>query len=331
MAAPARHRPGCNSAMPARGGCRSRARARWPPQRRTCIPNAETWLDFTDLVFIDPVGTGYSRFVAGGDDVRRHIWSVDGDVDVDFGGDPPLAGEERPAAVAEICRGRKLWRHSRAEGREQSADQAGRRRARADPGLARARFPRLVRIEPAAACRALADHGGGGARGEGAGRRTRISPTSSAMRAANSCTDLAKGQADVEATNRMADKVASLTGIDAAVTRRLAGRLSVGEFRREFDRKNGKVTGRYDASVMGFDPYPELELRAVRRSLRRFIDGAVDQCRRRSHHAQAQLAAGRLVPSPQRSRRQCLEFRPRSQPRRVGLGAASVARARSEA
>ena len=28
------------------------------------LPNAETWLDFTDLVFIDPVGTGYSRFVA---------------------------------------------------------------------------------------------------------------------------------------------------------------------------------------------------------------------------------------------------------------------------
>ena len=27
-------------------------------------PNAETWLDFTDLVFIDPVSTGYSRFVA---------------------------------------------------------------------------------------------------------------------------------------------------------------------------------------------------------------------------------------------------------------------------
>ena len=45
------------------------------------MPNAETWLDFTDLVFIDPVGTGYSRFVATGDDVRRRIWSVDGDVE----------------------------------------------------------------------------------------------------------------------------------------------------------------------------------------------------------------------------------------------------------
>jgi carboxypeptidase C (cathepsin A) len=69
--------------------------------------------------------------------------------------------------------------------------------------------------------------------------------------------DLVKGQADTEATNRMADKVASLTGIDVAVARRLAGRFSVGEFRREFDRKNGKITGRYDASVMGFDPYPD--------------------------------------------------------------------------
>ena len=44
-------------------------------------PNAETWLDFTDLVFIDPVGTGYSRFVATGDDVRKKFFSVDGDVD----------------------------------------------------------------------------------------------------------------------------------------------------------------------------------------------------------------------------------------------------------
>ena len=69
--------------------------------------------------------------------------------------------------------------------------------------------------------------------------------------------DLLKGQADTEATNRLADKVAALTGIDQAVSRRLAGRFDIGEFRREFDRRNGKVTGRYDASVTGFDPYPD--------------------------------------------------------------------------
>ena len=43
-------------------------------------PNADTWLDFTDLVFIDPVGTGYSRFVATGEEVRKRFFSVDGDV-----------------------------------------------------------------------------------------------------------------------------------------------------------------------------------------------------------------------------------------------------------
>ena len=43
-------------------------------------PNAETWLDFTDLVFIDPVDTGYSRFVSTDEEVRKHFFSVDGDV-----------------------------------------------------------------------------------------------------------------------------------------------------------------------------------------------------------------------------------------------------------
>jgi carboxypeptidase C (cathepsin A) len=69
--------------------------------------------------------------------------------------------------------------------------------------------------------------------------------------------DLVRGQADADATTRLADKVADLTGIDAAVSRRLAGRFDAMEFRREYDRKNGKVTGRYDASVLGIDPYPD--------------------------------------------------------------------------
>jgi carboxypeptidase C (cathepsin A) len=69
--------------------------------------------------------------------------------------------------------------------------------------------------------------------------------------------DLMKGQADVQAANRLSDKVAELTGIDQAVSRRLAGRFDVSEFRREFDRRNGRVTGRYDASASGPDPFPD--------------------------------------------------------------------------
>src|SRR5690348_8041925 len=46
------------------------------------VPNTDTWLDFTDLVFVDPVGTGYSRFITTNDSTRRHFWSVDGDAEV---------------------------------------------------------------------------------------------------------------------------------------------------------------------------------------------------------------------------------------------------------
>ena len=142
--------------------------------------------------------------------------------------------------------------------------------------------------------------------------------------------DLLKGQADAEATNRLADKVASLTGIDQAVSRRLAGRFEVGEFRREFDRKNGKVTGRYDASVSGFDPYPDSSYSSFRRSFRRSADGAADQRRGRSHHAQAELAAGWLVPicSTTASGRSW-DFG-RGESGRVGFPVAAVSRARSE-
>ncbi len=67
-------------------------------------------------------------------------------------GDPPLAGEERPSVLAEICHRRELWRHSRSEGRAQSADGAGRRRQGPDPDLAAAGFPRIFRHQPAAIC-----------------------------------------------------------------------------------------------------------------------------------------------------------------------------------
>src|SRR3954454_11100707 len=53
-----------------------------PSSTAAIAPNPDTWLHFTDLVFVDPVGTGYSKFIATGDEVRKHFWSVDGDIDV---------------------------------------------------------------------------------------------------------------------------------------------------------------------------------------------------------------------------------------------------------
>ncbi|MEZ4669036.1 MAG: peptidase S10 [Anaerolineae bacterium] len=48
-----------------------------PPYK--LVDNPDTWLDQTDLVFIDPVGTGYSR--AAKPDLSKKYWTVKGDIE----------------------------------------------------------------------------------------------------------------------------------------------------------------------------------------------------------------------------------------------------------
>jgi carboxypeptidase C (cathepsin A) len=48
------------------------------PAKDTVVDNPATWLPFTDLVFIDPVGTGYSR--AASDEAAKRLWSVGPDL-----------------------------------------------------------------------------------------------------------------------------------------------------------------------------------------------------------------------------------------------------------
>jgi carboxypeptidase C (cathepsin A) len=57
---------------------RLEANGSMPPPPYEIKDNQDTWLDMTDLVFIDPVGTGYSR--AKNVDVARRMNSVTGDI-----------------------------------------------------------------------------------------------------------------------------------------------------------------------------------------------------------------------------------------------------------
>jgi carboxypeptidase C (cathepsin A) len=50
-----------------------------PPVR--LVDNPNTWLDFTDLVFIDPVGTGFSRGEGKDDNPSKPFWNVHGDIE----------------------------------------------------------------------------------------------------------------------------------------------------------------------------------------------------------------------------------------------------------
>ena len=49
-----------------------------PAPPYTLVDNEATWLDKTDLVFIDPVGTGYSR--ASKPELGSKFWNLDGDI-----------------------------------------------------------------------------------------------------------------------------------------------------------------------------------------------------------------------------------------------------------
>jgi len=52
-----------------------------PSTAPVLIANAETWLDFADLVFLDPPGTGYSRPRDPKEAEKANVWSVEGDVE----------------------------------------------------------------------------------------------------------------------------------------------------------------------------------------------------------------------------------------------------------
>ena len=219
-------------------------------------PNAETWLDFTDLVFIDPVGTGYSRFVATGEEVRKRFFSVDGDVNSiavtirrwleksDRLLSPKFVAGESYGGI----RGPKIVRNLQTQ---QGVGVRG--LILVSPVLDFREFSGSSILQYVWSLPTMA-----------AVAREVKGPVSRADMAdveryarGDFLSDLVKGEADAEATTRLADKVAALTGIDQAVSRRLAGRFDAVEFRREFDRRNSKVRGRYDASVSGFDPNPD--------------------------------------------------------------------------
>ena len=43
--------------------------------------NAGSWIDFTDLVFIDPVGTGFSRSLLNEDETKKRFYAVQPDIE----------------------------------------------------------------------------------------------------------------------------------------------------------------------------------------------------------------------------------------------------------
>jgi carboxypeptidase C (cathepsin A) len=215
--------------------------------------NPDTWLAFTDLVFIDPVGTGYSRAV--NDDVAKKLWSVGPDLD----------------ALAQIIR-LHLTRTNRLTapvylvGESYGGFRAARlalllsQRAGVSPAgvmlvspviefrlMSGNRFDLLpwALALPSYAAVALEDE-------------HKLAPAALADAEHFALGDYLVGLA-TGAAGRPADfyhHIASLLGLDDGVVARWSGRVPAGAYIKAKGRAQGEVLSRYDGTVATPDPDP---------------------------------------------------------------------------
>jgi carboxypeptidase C (cathepsin A) len=221
------------------------------------VPNAETWLDFTDLVFVDPVGAGYSWGAGRGDEQRRRFFSVDADASVlAVVVRKWLEREGRQASpkflVGESYGGFRVPKIARELQGSQGVGVAG--MVLVSPVLdfgwrfqPRHTPMRFVSELPSMAAAAQAS------RGPFDREALRAVET---YAAGDFLVDFLRGPGDAAASARMSGRVAEITGLDPELVRRMAGRVDAMIFAREVGRTGGRVASLYDATVTGIDPNP---------------------------------------------------------------------------
>lgn len=216
-------------------------------------PNPETWLRFTDLVFIDPPGTGSAA--APANSKRDVVWSVDGDRDLiaDVIARWLAAQNRRPSAIVIAgqsyggLRAPRIAERLRAQHElavrglvliSPVLDYGWRYQARSSP------LP-MATLLPSFAATAMEAEG-------------RFSDKDLAdvetYAAGNFIADYLRGPQDVAAVERMVRRVTTMTGLPADVVRAAHGRIDEDQFVREFARARGRVLSSYDASISGRDP-----------------------------------------------------------------------------
>jgi carboxypeptidase C (cathepsin A) len=220
-------------------------------------PNADTWLDFTDLVFIDPVLTGYSHIVASGENVRRQLLSVDGDASalavvirkwVERNGRQSAV----KFLVGESYGGFRVPKVAHALASQQGVGVRG--LIMISPVLDFSNFAQR-RHNPMSWVTRLPSMAATVMEGTAPFDRSALREVEN-YAAGDYLRDLMRGERDAEAVERMTPRVAAYTGLDPAQVKKLAGRIDNGTFQRERNRAHGTVASAYDPTITAFDPSP---------------------------------------------------------------------------
>ncbi|RKE73934.1 carboxypeptidase C (cathepsin A) [Pseudorhodoplanes sinuspersici] len=228
-----------------------------PSKARPLLANAETWLDFTDLVFIDPPGTGQGLLLQRDARTKERVWSVDGDINLlsdaiatwlrnhgRLAAPKLLLGQSyggvRTPRIAEALQIRHGIALNGLILASPALDYGWRYHARTSP----LSFATLL---PSFAAARLESEGTFEAH-----KLIAVEDYASSV----FIDEYLRGLRDKEAASRLTERVTAITGLPAAVVSAARGHIDEKLFSREFARMNGKLTSSYDPSVTSEDPDP---------------------------------------------------------------------------
>ncbi len=228
-----------------------------PSDPATLTDNPGTWLDFTDLVFIDPIGTGFSRATVPEDQAKKLFYSTTPDIQYlsrviydwlvkngRLGSRKYLVGESYGG-----FRGPRITHYLQSQlgvalngvvlvspylnpDQDDNGDMSPLPWMMTLPSITAAHLEREKKLTPEAMADVIAY-----TRGEYA-------------------TTLLKGRSDPDAEKRMIQRVTEMTGLDPAFVKYSGGRIEIGAYLREVHREEGKLSSVYDSNVTSFDPFP---------------------------------------------------------------------------
>jgi carboxypeptidase C (cathepsin A) len=228
-----------------------------PSDPTALIDNQGTWLDFTDLVFIDPVGTGFSRATVPEPDAKKLFYSTTPDIEYlsrviydwlvkndrltsrkyfvgeSYGGyRGPRITHYLQEQLGVAMNGVVLVSPYLNPAIEDDGDLSPVPWIMTLPPITAAHLEREHKLTPEAMADVIAY-----TRGEYAAT-------------------LLKGRSDEAAQQKMITHVTELTGLDPSFVKYSGGRLETGAYLREVWREQGKLGSVYDSNVTMFDPFP---------------------------------------------------------------------------
>ena len=231
-----------------------------PSDSAVARDNPDSWLDFTDLVFIDPIGTGFSRSLEDEAASKKDFFTAKADIEylsrVIFDWlNKNGRMTSRHYLIGESYGGYRVPRvayflQSRLgvglNGITMVSPYLNPAASNSDEN-ALSPLPYMISL-PSMAAANLERQG----KLTGPAALTEVENYDRTEYAA----DLFRGRSDPQAIERMTAKVSAYIGLDPVIVRRSEGRVDIGTYLREVHRSEGKIGSIYDSNVTAYDPFP---------------------------------------------------------------------------